>query len=170
MGPNVRSGVRVFVSYAHEPIDDHRERVLELTESLRLRGIEAVVDQYVEHDPPLWPQWMMHQVRDSDFVLCVVSPAYRERADGDGDRSSGRGVRWEGAIITEELYSSLIEGNRKFIAIVLDGYSRDDIPLLLQPFGRSSYSWPSDDELLYRRLTNQPTTTPAELGAIVILD
>lgn len=52
----------------------HRERALELAQSLRLKGIEANIDQYIEHDPPTWPRWMLDEVRGADFVLCLVSP------------------------------------------------------------------------------------------------
>ncbi len=161
---------RVFVSYAHEPdIEGHRDRALELTQSLRLRGVEANIDQFVEHDPPIWPRWMLDQIKDSDYVLCLASPLYRERAEARGDHSVGRGARWEGAIITEELYFDVAVGNQKFLAVVLEKCSVDDIPDVLLPLGRSYYVWPLDDELLYRRITGQPAVIPAALGDVILL-
>lgn len=160
----------MFVSYAHEPdLDGHRQRALDLTQSLRIRGIEATIDQFIEHDPPIWPRWMTDQIRDADFVLCLASPAYRERAEGKGDQAVGRGVRWEGAIVTNEIYTDPLAGNRKFIAVVLEKCAVDDIPDLLLPIGRSYYAWPVDDELLYRRITGQPAVIPAALGKVVRL-
>jgi hypothetical protein len=162
---------RVFISYAHEPdIDGHRHRALDLAQSLRLRGVEANIDQFVEHDPPTWPRWMLDEVRGADFVLCLASPAYKERAEGRGDTSVGRGVRWEGALITEHLYSEFPKSQSKFIAIVLQSCSPEDIPDILMPVGRSYYFWPGDDENLYRRLTRQPRVAPVPLGNIVLLD
>jgi hypothetical protein len=161
--------IRVFVSYAHEVVDGYRAKALDLTQSLRIRGIEAVIDQFVEHEPPFWPRWMLDQVRAADFVLCLTSPAYRERAEGRGEPSSGRGARWEGAIITEEIYSSLSGANRKFVPVVLDDFSPSDIPDILFPVGRSYYRWPDDDEMLYRRLTGQPVAVPAALGEVIVL-
>jgi hypothetical protein len=161
---------RVFVSYAHEPsIDGHRERALELTQSLRIRGVEANIDQFVEHDPPIWPRWTLDQIKDADYVLCLASPSYKERAEAKGDPTVGRGARWEGAVITEELYYDLGSGNHKFVAVLVEKCSVDDIPDVLLPIGRSYYVWPVDDELLYRRITGQPVVIPAPLGEVVFL-
>jgi len=162
--------IRVFISYAHDQaIDGHRDRALELAQSLRIRGVEALIDQFVEHDPPTWPRWMLNEIKAADFVLCLASPAYRERAEGEGDPCIGRGARWEGAVITEELYRGQPTTHAKFIAIVLEQCSVHDIPDILLPLGRSYYLWPQDDEELYRRLTGQPRVLPAPLGEIVEL-
>lgn len=72
--------------------------------------------------------------------------------------------------MTEELYSELSTHQSKFIAVVLDGCSRNDIPDVLMPIGRTFYYWPTDDEALYRRLTKQPRVVPAPLGDIILLD
>jgi len=162
--------VRAFISYAHEcNIDGHRDRALQLAQSLRLRGVAAVIDQFIEHDPPTWPRWMRDEIRSATFVLCLASPSYRERAEGQGNPAVGRGARWEGAIITEDLYAGFPTAQSKFIAVVLDRCSPDDIPDILLPVGRSYYLWPRDDEDLYRRLTGQPRILPAPLGQIVQL-
>ena len=149
------------MSYAHENgIAGHRERVLELTESLRARGVDAWIDRYVEHDPPWWPRWMLDEVAAADFVLCVGSPGYKERWEGRGDVEVGRGARWEGAVVTEQMYANERAGNTKFIAVVLDDRPIGEIPDVLFPASRSFYRWPEDDEKLYRRLTNQPEVVP----------
>jgi hypothetical protein len=161
---------RVFVSYAHErKIDGHRDRALNLAQSLRLRGVEAFIDQFVEHDPPTWPRWMLNEIKVADYVLCLASPTYKERAEGRGDLDIGRGARWEGAVITEQLYGGFPTAQEKFIAVVLERCFPGDIPDLLLPVGRSYYLWPQDDEDLYRRLTGQPRILPAPLGEIVQL-
>lgn len=162
---------RVFISYAHEyNIAGHRHRALELAQSLRIRGVEALIDQFVEHNPPLtWPRWMLDEIKSADFVLCLASPEYRKHAEGRGNPAVGRGARWEGAVITEELYQGFPTAQAKFIAVVLDRCSPNDIPDILLPLGRSHYLWPGDDEDLYRRLTGQPRVLPAPLGQIVQL-
>lgn len=159
---------RIFVSYAHEPgITGHKERALDLAQSLRLKGIDANIDQFVEHDPPTWPRWMLDEVRGADFVLCLASPLYKQRTQGSGDPFEGRGARWEGAIITEELYAQFPGSQAKFIATILHGCSAEDIPDVLLPVGRTYYRWPEDEESLYRRLTGQPRVIPIPLGQIV---
>jgi SEFIR domain len=161
---------RVLVSYAHErAIDGHRGRALDLAQSLRIRGVEAIIDQFLEHDPPFWPRWMTTEVRAADYVLCLASPAYKERVEGRGDPRVGRGARWEGVIITEQLYEEFSTAEKKFIAVVLEKCSPEDIPDILLPIGRSYYYWPQDDEDLYRRLTGQPRVLPAPLGEIIPL-
>ncbi len=161
---------RVFISYAHEPsLARHRSNALSLAQSLRLRGVEANIDQYVEHDPPTWPRWMTDEIRRADFVLCLASPVYKERVEQCGDTTTGRGARWEGAILTEELYAHFPSAQSRFIAVLLDECRPESIPDVLMPVGRSYYRWPVDDEELYRRLTNQPRVVPAPLGRIVRL-
>lgn len=165
------SPVTVFISYAHEPnIFGHREAALALAQSLRLDGIAATIDQYVEQDPPYWPRWMINRVRDSDFVLCLASPTYKERFEQEGDPLRGRGARWEGAVITEEMYRRDDHGNSKFIAILLEGRGQDEIPDLLMPLGRTHYVLPAGYEELCRRLTGQRRVTPAPLGPLIRFD
>jgi hypothetical protein len=164
------TGARVLISYAHERgINGHRGRALDLAQSLRIRGVEAVIDQFIEHDPPFWPRWMSNEIRAADFVLCLASPAYKERVESRGDLTIGLGARWEGLIITEKLYEEFPAAQKKFIAVVLEKCSPEDIPDVLLPIGRSYYYWPQDDEDLYRRLTGQPRVLPAPLGEIVLL-
>lgn len=159
---------RVFVSYAHEPqMNGHRTRALELAQSLRLRGVDAMIDQFVEHEGPHWPLWTQRNIRDAGFVLCLASPSYKQRVEGAGDPTIGRGSRWEGAVITEILYEQV---GARCIAVVLEGCTPADIPDILLPIGHTYYEMPQDDEGLYRRLTNQPRALPAPLGQIVKLE
>ena len=170
MSSAVNRSPKVFLSYAHEAgLAGHRVRALDLAQSLRRKGIDANIDQFTEHDPPTWPRWMIDEVRGADYVLCLVSPLYKMRTEGRGDLTQGRGARWEGAVITEELYSQFPGSQAKFIAVVMSGCSANDIPDILMPIGRTYYHWPDDEEDLYRRLTRQPRVSPAPLGEIVQL-
>lgn len=163
-------GPRVLVSYAHEvQISGHVERAYDLSQSLRRLGVDTQIDRYVEHDPPFWPRWMQDEIAQAKFVLCLVSPLYRERCEGRGDESVGRGARWEGLIVTEELYTNQSAAHRKFIPVLLDGCEVTDIPDVLRPVGTTHYRWPADNENLYRRLTNQPRFVPEPIGQIVQL-
>jgi hypothetical protein len=160
---------RVFISYAHEQdLDGHRQRALDLAQSLRTRGIRAEIDQYYEHKSIYWPRWMIDEVRQAEYVLCLASPGYKQRVEAKGDRAVGRGARWEGAIITEQLYESVGAHENKFIAVVMEGCYAADIPDVLQPLGRTHYRLPRDDEALYRLLTDQPQVLPLPLGSLVV--
>lgn len=163
-------GPRVLISYAHEfQISGHVERAYDLSQSLRRLGVDASIDRYVEHDPPYWPRWMQAQIAEARFVLCLASPLYRERCEARGDETIGRGARWEGLIVTEELYASQSTAHRKFIPVLLDGCEVTDIPDVLRPLGTTHYRWPADHEILYRRLTNQPQFVPEPIGEVMKL-
>lgn len=159
------SGPRVFLSYAHEhQVDGHVDRALSFAQALRRRGVHAVIDQFVEHDPPAsWPRWMLDEIKQSDFVLCLVSPRYKLRIEDPQGCDDGYGVKWEGAVITNEIYLSYGQ-SRKFIAVVLEGCSHKDIPDILFPVGAPCYIMPGDQTILYRRLTNRPRVVPAPIG------
>lgn len=161
---------RVLISYAHETeLVDHQDSAYQLCESLRQRGVDAWIDRYVQHDPPYWPRWMADEIASAKFVLCLASPLYKERCEARGDESVGRGARWEGLIITEELYAAQTSAHKKFIPVLLNECEAKDIPDVLRPVGTTHYRWPAEDEELYRRLTNQPRFIPTPLGQIVTL-
>jgi hypothetical protein len=82
--------MRVFISYAHES-DDHRRNVAALATRLRDEGVDAWIDQFVEDDPPYWPTWMIGQIEQADYVLCVVTKTYRARFESDTRMPKGRG-------------------------------------------------------------------------------
>jgi hypothetical protein len=145
------------------------ENALELTQSLRSRGIDADIDQFYSESGQNWPVWMQKAIANADFVLCLASPLYKERFEASGDVKKGLGSRWEGAIITEGLYAESLAADSKFIAVVPEGCNSRDIPSVLQPLGRTHYRLPDDDEDLYRRLTGQPRVLPLALGDIVVL-
>lgn len=163
--------IRVFVSYAHDPsVPGHIDRALLLAESLRRRGVMSYIDRWFEHEPIHWPRWMADQIREADFVLCLASPLYKERCEQLGNPAIGRGARWEGALITEAMYASIVDAPAKFISVVLPGTAPEDIPDVLRPFGYTYYEWEegtAGDEKLYRRITGQPLLTPPPLGPMI---
>jgi len=160
---------RVFISYAHDDhnIPGHMARALELAESLRNRGVMSYIDRWAEHEGPFWPRWMADQIRDADFVLCLPSPLYKERCEQLGNRATGLGARWEGALITQAMYLDIVAAPAKFLTVLLDGTHPGHIPDVLMPYGYSHFRWRADDELLYRRITGQPLFKPPPLGALV---
>ena len=96
----------VFISYSHDS-DEHRERVLALSERLRVDGIETLLDQYVNGSPQQgWPRWMLDQLDAADSVLVVCTETYYRRFRGHEEPGKGKGVDWEGTLITQEIYDS----------------------------------------------------------------
>ena len=46
---------------------------------------------------------MRRQIKQAEFVLLVCTETYNRRFEGE-EPGRGRGVTWEGAILTQELY------------------------------------------------------------------
>ncbi|HMV46213.1 MAG TPA: TIR domain-containing protein [Blastocatellia bacterium] len=74
---------RIFISYSHDP-DEHRERVLRLSERLRADGIGAPINQYVNGSPPAgWPRWMLDQLDEANLVQVFCTETYYRRFRND---------------------------------------------------------------------------------------
>lgn len=102
-----------FISYSWDS-DGHRDWVLALATRLRGDGVETVLDQWHLVPGDQLPAFMEKAVRESDYVLIVCTPRYKERSE----RRVG-GVGYEGDIITGEV---LTTGNqRKFIPLLRAG-------------------------------------------------
>jgi len=67
MAESTSTPVRVFTSYSHDSTE-HEERVLALSNRLRIDGVDSIIDQY-ESPPEGWPIWMERQFDEADFVL-----------------------------------------------------------------------------------------------------
>lgn len=157
---------RVLISYTHDS-DQHEAAMLALCDRLRHDGVDCTIDQYETSPPEGWPRWMLREVRDADFVLCVCTPSYNRRVLGEEAPGVGLGATWEGAAILNELYLSGAH-NTKFIPILVDPTHTVEIP----PLQGAMHYRPVDDagyEALYRLLTNQPAVVPPPLGQRVPL-
>jgi hypothetical protein len=123
----------VFISYSHDN-DLHRQRVLDLSERLRGDGYETRLDRYVNGSPlEGWPRWMLNQLDEAHRVLIVCTGTYYRRFRGHEAPGIGKGVDWEGMVITQALYDSK-SLNTRFIPVVLDRADTVHIPEPLRPF------------------------------------
>lgn len=143
--------ISAFISYSHES-KTHMEWIRQLSDRLCEDGVDCEIDQYAVSPPEGWPKWCMKKIQQSDFVLVVCTAYYRARFEGTAP--GGTGIKWEGYIITQELYKSEVE-NHRFIPVVLNRSDVDNIPTLLQ--GVTHYILDSDERYidLYRHLTAQ---------------
>jgi tetratricopeptide (TPR) repeat protein len=154
---------RVFISYSHDS-PEHADRVLALADRLRAEGIDCQLDQYETSPPEGWPRWMLNQVEAADFVLVICTETYNLRFSGKAEAGKGLGVKWEGAIITQELYDAEAN-NTRFVPVVFSAADIAHIPIPLR--GATHYDLgKSDYDSLYRRLTNQPLTPAPGLGSL----
>jgi energy-coupling factor transporter ATP-binding protein EcfA2 len=146
--------MRVFTSYSHDSAE-HLDRVWDLCERLRNDGIDCRIDQHEFSPPEGWPRWCRNQVQESQFVLVVCTETYKQRYKGKAPAGEGKGAKWEGFIITLELYEA--EGrNTKFIPVVFSSQDADYIPHELRAATRYDLSAPEGYDNLFRHLTDQP--------------
>jgi tetratricopeptide (TPR) repeat protein len=169
--PAIDHTVRVFVSYSHDS-PEHRANILDLTQELRRAGIDAQIDQFVESAPPLsWPLWMNEQIDHSTFVLAVVTETYARRFMNREQPGRGLGVRWEGAIITSELYYAS-DDRVKFIPVVVR--AKDSIhipsPLRLTTWYDIGIAGNRNLGSLLRHLLNQPAVVAEPIGPVLNLE
>ncbi len=156
---------RIFLSYSHDD-DAHRERVLALSERLRADGIDTILDQYVNGTPAEgWPRWMLNGLDAADRVILICTPTYYRRFRGHEVPGLGKGVDWEGAIITQEVYEARSQGIR-FIPVLFDPADAPSIPEPLR--GRTHYCLTSqaDYAALYDDLLDQAGVAPGALGVL----
>lgn len=115
---------KVFISYSWDS-PRHKERVLELSNQLRLEGIDCQIDQYVDSPPEGWTLWMQKQIEKAQFVLVVCTESYKRRFDGEEVPGSGFGGRWEGFLTRVTIYNA---GTLNKKALVNSGMKR---PIIL---------------------------------------
>ena len=153
---------RVFISYSHDD-DKHKEWVLQVSQELRTKGLDCQIDQYINGFPSEgWPLWMEKEIDHADYVLVICSDLYLKRYRRE-DAESGRGVAFEGAIITQALYDHHGR-NEKFIPVIPESGHIDHVPISLK--SSTVYRLPQDYNQLYRLLTDQPAVIPADVGSI----
>ncbi|MEM8997382.1 MAG: SEFIR domain-containing protein, partial [Acidobacteriota bacterium] len=156
----------VFVSYSHDS-PEHCTTVLGLAQRLRQDGIDVVIDEYVVEGTPSqgWPRWMLDELDRADFVLVVCTETYYRRFRGHEEPGRGRGVDWEGSIITNELYRTRSQTTR-FLPVLLADADERHIPEPLQ--GYSFYRLTSEEAYskLHKTLRGQAGVAPAPLGEL----
>jgi hypothetical protein len=153
---------RVFTSYSHDSTE-YEERVLALSDRLRKDGVDAALDQYESAPFEGWAVWMEHQIREADFVLVACSETYLRRVERREEPNKGQGVVWEINSIYNRLYSEKLV-NEKFVPVLFNGASPDDIPIPLRGFSHYRVETEAGYDGLYRRLTNQPLVSKPALG------
>ena len=154
---------QVFISYSHDS-KPHKESILILADRLRRDGVDCTIDQYLESPPEGWPSWMKEQMQLANYVLVVCTEGYLAKFENIGKAEpGGLGVRWEGAVITSEIYESGGR-NEKFIPVLLKSHDELYRPSILN--SATYYALDSDEQYdqLYRRLTGQPATPKPPLG------
>jgi hypothetical protein len=155
---------RVFISYSHDSTE-HKELVLRFAQRLRKDGIDAQIDQFVGGRPREgWPRWMLDKLDWAEFVLLICTETYYRRFRGHEEPGKGRGVDWEGQLITLQIYNAKSH-TTKFVPVIFDSQDREFIP---EPLSDHVYCLDSQESYqeLYVFLTGQAGVPLPELGTI----
>lgn len=156
---------RIFISYSHDSTE-HRAFVLACSNRLRADGLDCHIDQYVNGFPPEgWQRWMENQIEQADFVLMVCTPVYLQRYRGL-DEDGGRGVTFEGVVISQHLYDAYYR-NTKFVPVIPEAGDYEHVPVPLRAY--NTYTLPAQYDGLYRYLSGQPEHVAPELGGIRVM-
>ncbi len=159
------SEITVFISYSHDS-DAHRERVLAISERLRKDGIDTVLDQYVNGAPPQgWPRWMLDQLDAAAFVLVICTATYYRRFRGHEVPGQGKGVDWEGALITQEIYDQR-STTLKFVPALLSADADGFIPEPLRSLTRYALTAEAAYQSLYDFLLGQAGAEAGPVGSL----
>ena len=132
---------RVFISYSWDD-DAHKAWVAELATRLRSDGVNVILDQWEVRLGDQLPQFMETSVRESDYVVIICTPRYKERTD-----PRRGGVGYEEQVITAEVFYA--QNQRKFIPALRLGEWKDVAPSWLlgkdfadlrgEPYSESQY-------------------------------
>jgi hypothetical protein len=154
----------VFISYAHES-DTLRAFVAALAEWLRGHGCRVFTDHpYVDRPPPEgWQAWMRGCIEEADAVLVVCTPKLKGRYEKTAAPGAGRGITYEGALVTQRMYDDAMR-NTKFFPLLPEGGSEDDIPTTLRPWW-NGHRFPGGNEGIRRMVFAQPAGLPEALPA-----
>ncbi len=113
---------KVFISYSWDN-ESHKKWVQKLSDDLcAIRGITTILDQKDLVLGDLIPLFMERAISESDYVLFVCTPQYKEKAD---NRMGG--VGYEDSIITGELYRK--NNRRKYIPVLAVGEWSTALPV-----------------------------------------
>ncbi|HET6991648.1 MAG TPA: toll/interleukin-1 receptor domain-containing protein, partial [Bacteroidia bacterium] len=164
--------LKVFISYAWES-EEFKSTVWELAQWILKEGkgkLEVEIDQKYSITPPPegWQAWMTKQVKLSDIVLVVCSAKYCRRFEKkEGNKDIGRGVIFEGAIITQEIYNSQLN-NTRFYPILHDSGIQSHIPSLLLSWD-NNHRFPSGNENILKLLFKENPILEVDLKTAKII-
>ncbi|MEM9461761.1 MAG: NACHT domain-containing protein [Myxococcota bacterium] len=151
-----RTPNRVFVSYADDS-PEHVEVVRQMAEALGEARLWVFLDR--EHEPQTvgWNWFVKHVLGDTDRIVCVCTPTYQARLDGEAPTGHGPGATWEAAAIRTDT-NQLGVGSDRFVLVHVSG-SELAIPQVLGGTRANALRWPEDRESLLTTLGRSTART-----------
>lgn len=155
---------KVLVSYSWDS-KDHKDWVRELSERLRLNGVDVKLDQWHVQPGQSLTQFMEHEIVDCGHVLVICTPNYYEKS-----LKRKGGVGYEQQIISGHIAAG-VERN-KFIPVVREGEFEPGEECAIPPHFlgiyaidmRNDESMDQSVEVLLRTIFDQPAHPVPKIG------
>jgi hypothetical protein len=160
--PPIDPIAKAFISYSWDD-QHHKDAVEALAKRLVEDAVDVSLDVWEPNPAEGWPTWMLHRIREADFVLVVCTQTYKRRFEGYEAPKVGRGARFEGVIITNEIYAAECR-NTRFLPVVLSPDDSEYVPGVLASSTRFDVSNGAGYKDLYRLVSRQPERLKPPLG------
>ena len=129
----------VFISYSWDS-DSHKKWVREFSDALMANGVRTILDQRDLVLGELLPHFMERSIFQSNYVLIICTPEYRQKAD-----ARKGGVGYEESIITGDVFSN--QNHTKYITILASRTWTESMPTWATgKYGVDLSARPYDDE------------------------
>ncbi len=171
-----RANPTAIVTYSHsdpgwtvQQVQAREQHVVRLVTVLRSLGIDADADIFHQNED--WTRWGPGQVQRADFVLIVVSKAWKLGWEGTGNPQKHRGTRVEADAVRSIQNEGHDQLQDRCRVILLPDSDEADIPTGMHGLMRHHVRelTPEGVESLLRDLTSQPKYIKSELGQIPVL-
>ena len=117
--------------------EEHQAWVIKLATDLKNKGLNIILDKWHLRLGESMTHFMERSVTNSERVLCILTPAYKEKCDNRKD-----GAGYEASIITSEMLQNVL--TTKFIPVLRTGDWNESSPVFLN--GRLGIDIRNDDE------------------------
>jgi hypothetical protein len=145
---------KVFLSYSHDS-EPHKRWALQLAKDLRLKGVEAILDQWDLGLGQDMAAFMERGIVEASRVLMICSENYVQKAE------KGRGgVGYERLIVTAELLENI--DTNKFIPVIRGNPSPRKMPRFLGPRRYIDFSIDNDYAVRLEELVREIHGIPAD--------
>ncbi|CAC5857570.1 hypothetical protein [uncultured Gammaproteobacteria bacterium] len=137
---------KVFISYSHDD-QAHKKWVVELTQRLRNKGVDAILDQFRVNLGEDLGSFMENSVANSDRIIVICTNRYVIKAkEGSG------GVGYEKMIMTSDYMQNI--NTKKFIPLIRQE-GTNDVPIFLKSRSYINFSREDEFEVQFDKLLRE---------------
>jgi len=166
---------QVFISHAADDPDWPPEAIDAVASVIRNAGVVVRLDlwhqQAVKRYLSLseWRGWMDDAIRDASYILCLVSPRYRQLWQRRPEDPGGVGVAFEAIRLIHGLYLDKQRSHGHLLTLRPEEQSHDCIPRDLM-LDCAAYVWTGDRAMLLSHLVDGEIPSSTLLSDGLILD